>query len=79
VEPAGSQLLVYDMISGDLQIIANPAGVAWAGPPPAVPTPGQPPQQTPALQHFSPRSNAVHVVGYGANRQAAGVILVRIN
>jgi hypothetical protein len=44
------------------------------------PGPGQPPQQ-PAqpMQQFSPRSNAVHVMGYGANRQPAGIILVRVN
>jgi hypothetical protein len=80
VEPVGSQLLVYDMITGDLQVVANPPGVVWAGPAPAVPTPGQPPQQqAQPLQHFSPRSNAVHVVGYGADRRAAGVMLLRIN
>ena len=79
VEPVGSQLLVYDMVTGDLQVVANPAGVVWAGPAPVVPTPGQPQQQVPALQHFSPRSNAVHVVGYGADRRAIGVMLLRIN
>ena len=79
VEPVGSQLLVYDMITGDLQVVANPSGVVWAGPVPAIPTPGQPPQQVQPLQHFSPRSNAVHVVGYGADRRAAGVMLLRIN
>ncbi|MCX6608917.1 MAG: IPT/TIG domain-containing protein [Acidobacteria bacterium] len=80
VEPVGSQLLVYDMITGDLQVVANPPGVVWAGPAPVVPTPGQPPQQqAQPLQHFSPRSNAVHVVGYGADRRAAGVMLLRIN
>jgi hypothetical protein len=43
-------------------------------------TPGQPPQPAaPPLQHFSPRSNAVHVMGFGANRQPAGMILVRVN
>ncbi len=79
VEPVGSQLLVYDMVTGDLQVVANPAGVVWAGPAPVVPTPGQPQQQVQALQHFSPRSNAVHVVGYGADRRAIGVMLLRIN
>ena len=79
VEPVGSQLLVYDMITGDLQVVANPSGVVWAGPVPVVPTPGQPPQQVQPLQHFSPRSNAVHVVGYGADRRPIGVMLLRIN
>lgn len=83
-EPAGSQLLLYDMVTGDLQILPNPEGIAWVGQVPNVPTPGQmpgqtPQQPTPPLQHFSPRSNAVHIVGFGANRQPSGVLLVRIN
>ncbi|MFO0504843.1 MAG: hypothetical protein ACK527_21950 [Acidobacteriota bacterium] len=80
-DPAGSQLLLYDLVTGDLQILANPPGVNWVGQVPNAPgTPGQPPQPTaPPLQHFSPRSNAVHVLGYGANRQPAGMILVRVN
>ncbi len=79
-DPVGSQLLLYDMVTGDLQILPNPEGVAWVGQVPNVPTPGQPPQpQPPALQQFSPRSNAVHVMGYRANRQPAGMILVRVN
>lgn len=81
-DPAGSQLLLYDMVTGDLQILPNPDGVSWVGQVPNAPAgPGQPPPQQPAppIQHFSPRSNAVHVMGYGANRQAAGMILVRVN
>jgi uncharacterized protein (TIGR03437 family) len=79
-DPAGSQLLLYDMVSGDLQILPNPEGVSWVGQVPNAPAPGQPAQpQTPPLQHLSPRSNAVHVMGYGANRQPAGMILVRVN
>lgn len=79
-QPAGSQLLLYDMVTGDLQILPNPEGISWVGQVPNVPAQGQPPQpQTPPLQHFSPRSNAVHVMGYGANRQPAGMILVRVN
>jgi uncharacterized protein (TIGR03437 family) len=80
-DPAGSQLLLYDMVTGDLQILPNPEGVSWVGQVPNTPPgPGQPPQQ-PAqpMQQFSPRSNAVHVMGYGANRQPAGIILVRVN
>lgn len=81
-DPAGSQLLLYDMVTGDLEILPSPDGVAWVGQVPNAPaTPGQPQPQQPAppIQHFSPRSNAVHVMGFGANRQPAGVILVRVN
>ena len=86
-DPAGSQLLLYDLVTGNLQILANPEGVSWVGQVPNAPgqpgqqgQPGQPGQQpAPAIQHFSPRSNAVHVMGYGANRQPAGMILVRVN
>ena len=67
---------------------AKPPPPAAPGQKPAVPpqangnkpaSPGQPQQQVQALQHFSPRSNAVHVVGYGADRRAIGVMLLRIN
>ena len=33
VKADGAQLLVYDLVTGDLQIVANPPGVAWIGPP----------------------------------------------
>ena len=32
----GTQLLVYDLVRGDLQMVENPAGVAFVGPLPAV-------------------------------------------
>ncbi len=80
-EPAGTQILIYDLISGDLQIVANPEGVAFAGAVPNAPgQPGQPPaQQQPALQNINPKSNAVTMVGFDAQRRPVGVLLVRVH
>jgi len=78
IEPAGTQILIYDLLSGDLQIVANPDGVAFVGALPNVPgQPGQPAQQQPALQNVNPKSNAITVVGFDAQRRPVGVLLVR--
>lgn len=78
-EPAATQILIYDLGSGDLQIIANPDGVSFVGAVPNTPAqPGQPPaQQQPVLQNINPKSNAVTVVGFDAQRRPIGVLLVR--
>ena len=78
IEPAGTQILIYDLVSGDLQIVANPDGVAFVGALPNAPgQPGQPAQQQPALQNVNPKSNAVTMVGFDAQRRPIGVLLVR--
>ena len=78
-EPAGTQILIYDLVSGDLQIIANPERVSFVGALPNVPgQPGQPPaQQQPALQNINAKSNAVTMVGFDSQRRPVGVLLVR--
>jgi len=82
-EPAGSQILIYDLSSGDLRIVGNPEGVSWMGAVPNVPgPPGQPPNpaaQQPALQNVNPKSNAVTVVGFDAQRRPVGVAVVRVH
>jgi hypothetical protein len=79
-EPAGTQVLIYDLVSGDLQIVPNPEGVAFIGQAPNAPgQPGQPAQQQPALQNANPKSNAVTMVGFDAQRRPVGVLLVRVH
>ena len=79
-DPAGTQILIYDLVSGDLQIIPNPENVAFVGQVPNVPAqPGQPAQQQPALQNVNPKSNAVTMVGFDAQRRPLGVLLVKVH
>jgi hypothetical protein len=79
-DPAGTQILIFDLVSGDLQIIPNPENVAFVGQVPNVPAqPGQPAQQQPALQNVNPKSNAVTMVGFDAQRRPWGVLLVKVH
>ena len=79
-DPAGTQLLIYDLVSGDLQIIPNPEGVSYIGQAPAAPAqPGQQGQQQLVLQNINPKSNAVTMVGFDAQRRAQGVLLVQVH
>ncbi len=77
---AGSQFLVYDLQSGDLQIVKNPEGVVWVGPAPATPpTPGQAPQ--PAAQipvRFNPKANSVEAIALGEDRRQVGVLVLKL-
>jgi uncharacterized protein (TIGR03437 family) len=86
----GSVYLVYDLLTSDLDIVPNPSGVAWVGNVPAAPaTPGQPGQPTqpgqPAaqvpttpMQRPQASSNSITSIGYGPDRQPAGVLVVRL-
>lgn len=89
-EPLSTQILIYDLDSGDLTIVENPPGVAFAGQviQPAAPGGGGVPggggagggqQAVPVLQNLNTKSNAVTVVGFNANRQPAGVMLIRVH
>lgn len=85
----GSQYLVYDLVTGDLEIVPNPSGVAFAGPPAAA-TPGQPvqpgqpgqpgQQAQPAaqVQRINTKANAVLAVGYDAERKPVSLLYFRI-
>ncbi len=82
---SGSQYLIYDLMTKDLMLAPNPAGVAWVGAVPnAATTPGGGgggggQQQTQAVfQDSSPKSNSVAAIGFDADRNALGVVLVRV-
>ena len=73
----GSQFLVYDLLSGDLEIIPNPPGVAYVGNAP-VPA-GQPAQQqAPAMMRVNPKANSIEAITINDARATTGAMLVRI-
>ena len=85
----GSQLLIYDLISGDLLMPSNPEGVAFIGAPPAVPgqpggggggggQPGQPGQAAAITISSNVRAHSVEAITYGANRQPNGLLVLRL-
>jgi hypothetical protein len=79
---ASSQLLVYDLVTNDLQIVPNPDGVVWVGAPPVQqPQPPLPDRQpaTPAAPPVANvKANTVAAVTYGEDRKQTGVMVVRI-
>jgi uncharacterized protein (TIGR03437 family) len=64
-----SAIVVYDLVTGDLNIVANPSGVTSVGSPQAnAPNP---------LVAANSRANTVYGVAYRGNRQA-GIIVIRL-
>lgn len=75
----GSQFLVYDLSTGDLDIIPNPEGAAYVGNAPVPAQPGQPaPQQPPAMMRVNPKANTIEAVTLNEARATTGAMLVRI-
>jgi hypothetical protein len=83
--PDGSRLLIYDLVTGDLEIPANPPGVAYIGPPAQAaqpgggqgPGPGQPgPGPGQIIQQ--PQQQA-QVIGLRANPRANTVEAIAYN
>lgn len=66
---AGSQYVIYDLLTYDATVMANPEGVAFAGV-----LPGGTP-----LERISVKSASAAAVGYNRARQAAGVVLLKLN
>ena len=79
--PAGTEFLIYDLVSGDLTIVPNPAGVSFVGVLPAVPgVPGAGGgQQQQPLQRANTKSNVVEAVTFSADRRQTGVMLIQIH
>ncbi len=76
---AGAQILLYDLLTGDLEVVPNPEGVAWAGPvPQPAPTPGQPPQPLANVPiRVNAKANTIEALAHGADRRQRGVLVVR--
>ena len=77
---AGSQFLIYDLLTRDLTEVPNPKGVVFVGTvPQAAPTPGQPPQAVVNLQRANNKANTIQAVTFGADRKQSGMMIVRVN
>lgn len=76
----GSSFLLYDLITTDLMILANPAGVAFIGSKPrtAGQRPGQPSAPAPVILHPSPASNTIAAMGYDGDGKQVGVVVLRV-
>lgn len=116
----GSQILIFDIDTGDLSVVRNPEGVTFVGQLPAAatggggtpgtPGPGAPggggpgvpgggggpgvpgggggpgvlpgggggAQVVPAIQSINTKANTVAAMGYSAERQPVGIVVVRV-
>ncbi|MBI1897455.1 MAG: hypothetical protein HYS04_13170 [Acidobacteria bacterium] len=81
-ENAGTQYLIYDLLTGDLMMPPNPEGVVFAGPVQQQAgggQPGQPGAGPPAiLQRINPKANTITAVGFDGERKPAGVMVIRV-
>jgi len=86
---AASQYLIYDLVSGDLQMPDNPSGVVAVGGITqqagqgggATPAPGgtpATPQAPTVLQRANPRANTVAALAYSRDGRQAGVLVLRV-
>jgi uncharacterized protein (TIGR03437 family) len=76
---AGSQLLIYDVLTGDLAMPAAPAGCTFVGTVPAAQTPGQPPAQQPVqLLSFNQKANSIVAGCFDDNRRLTGFLQIRV-
>ena len=77
----GSQLVIYDLVSGDLVMPANPDGCVFVGVLPAAAPGGgggQPGQGGGQMMVANARSNIVTAGCFGANRQLHGVMSLHL-
>jgi uncharacterized protein (TIGR03437 family) len=75
LKTGGANVVVYDLVTGDITVVANPDGVTHFGPPPAAnPTAAA---AAGLLMSGNARANTVNGVAYNGQRQA-GIIVVRI-
>ncbi len=75
----GSQILIYNLDTRDLEIIANPDGVAWAGSPPAQNVPGAPQQQVINIPiRVNQKASTIEAMNYTADRKQLGAMVVRV-
>ncbi|MBI5086131.1 MAG: hypothetical protein HZB13_16220 [Acidobacteria bacterium] len=66
---SGSQYLIFDLLTRDLEMVANPERVVWVGAAQGA---------TIAGERVNPKSNSVMAVGFDAERKAAGLMLIKI-
>ncbi len=74
----GSQLLVYDLVAGGIEVVANPSGVAWVGTTPQIQVAGSSAPVTTPMLRTNPKSNSAVALGYGSDQKPAALISIRI-
>ena len=75
----GSQILIYNLDTRDLEIIPNPDGVAWAGSPPLQNVPGVPQQQAINIPiRVNQKASTIEAITYAADRKQLGAMVVRV-
>lgn len=76
----GSQILIYNLDNGDLEFVANPDGVAWAGSPPQQAAPGgQGQAQAGNIPvRVNQKANTIEAVAFGEDRKQRGAMVVRV-
>ena len=87
----GARLLMYDLVTGDLDMPANPPGVAYIGPPPVqapnpggggailIPGPGQPGPSPGPGQQPPQQQVQMQTIGLRANPRANTVEAIAYN
>lgn len=79
----GAQILIYDLATGDVTVVANPDGVGFVGNPPAQAggggggVPGQP-QAPMIVLRSTPRAQTVEAVTYSPERRQNGILVIRV-
>jgi uncharacterized protein (TIGR03437 family) len=80
---SGSQLLIFDLLTQNLQMPPNPDGVAFIGGPPQAATPGGgagggAAQPAAVLLRSNTKANTVTAVGYSADKKQVGLVVLRV-
>jgi uncharacterized protein (TIGR03437 family) len=76
---AGSSLLLYDLVSGDLFMPTVPAGCVFAGVVPGAAGGGQPPQAALNVTLMNPKANSAIVGCFDGNRRLNGFLFLKAN
>lgn len=80
---SGSRYLIYDLLTGDLTMVQNPAGVAFVGSVPAAgggrgPGGGGAGGGAASLESADLKANTITAVTFGADKKQNGLMLVRV-
>jgi hypothetical protein len=78
LKQGAASVVIYDLITGDIEPVPLPDGITSIGPPPAANGGGGAAANPPRLILSNSRANTVSAVAYNGNRQA-GIIVVRVH
>ncbi len=75
LKQGGSAVVIYDLITGDIAVPQNPAGITSVGPPPSQNAAAA--AASAQLVLANPRANTVAAVAYSGSKQA-GIMVIRV-